>query len=204
MCAEANDPSVIDESRTVHSPNAGEAAVKPLEPLRSVHTTSFPQILQRHGFSLLVTTYQAGQLVILRGRRRRAEHAFPRLQHPMGLAVQGDRLAIGTAMEIWEFHNMPAVAAKARTCRQARRLLFAASCHARATSRFTKWPGWTTICGSSTPVSPACAPAVTLQFRARVGGRRSSATCPRGPLPPQRPGHGRRQTALRHGPGRDR
>lgn len=31
---------------------------------------------------------------------------------PMGVAVQGDRLAIGTALEIWEFHNAPAVAAK--------------------------------------------------------------------------------------------
>ena len=30
----------------------------------------------------------------------------------MGLAVDGDRLAIGTSHEIWEFHNLPAVAAK--------------------------------------------------------------------------------------------
>jgi uncharacterized protein (TIGR03032 family) len=30
----------------------------------------------------------------------------------MGLAVQGNRLAIGTALEVWEFHNVPAVAAK--------------------------------------------------------------------------------------------
>jgi hypothetical protein len=28
----------------------------------------------------------------------------------MGLAVAGDRLAIGTALEIWEYHNAPAVA----------------------------------------------------------------------------------------------
>ena len=28
----------------------------------------------------------------------------------MGLAVARDRLAIGTALEIWEFHNVPAVA----------------------------------------------------------------------------------------------
>ena len=30
----------------------------------------------------------------------------------MGLALQGDRLAIGTSLEIWVFHNVPAVAAK--------------------------------------------------------------------------------------------
>jgi uncharacterized protein (TIGR03032 family) len=28
----------------------------------------------------------------------------------MGLAVDGDRLAIGTALEVWEYHNIPAVA----------------------------------------------------------------------------------------------
>ena len=33
----------------------------------------------------------------------------------MGLAVQGDRLAVGTALEIWEFHNVPAVARKLST-----------------------------------------------------------------------------------------
>jgi uncharacterized protein (TIGR03032 family) len=30
----------------------------------------------------------------------------------MGLALQGDRLAIGTALEVWEYHNVPAVAAR--------------------------------------------------------------------------------------------
>ena len=31
-----------------------------------MHTTSFPQILQSRGISVLVTTYQAGRLVMLR------------------------------------------------------------------------------------------------------------------------------------------
>jgi len=31
---------------------------------------------------------------------------------PMGLAVAGDRLAIGTSLEVWEFHSAPAVAAR--------------------------------------------------------------------------------------------
>ncbi len=35
-------------------------------PLRSVHTTSFPGILEELGLALLVTTYQAGKLVMLR------------------------------------------------------------------------------------------------------------------------------------------
>ena len=38
----------------------------PPPPLRSVHTTNFPQILAEAPASVLVTTYQAGKLVILR------------------------------------------------------------------------------------------------------------------------------------------
>jgi hypothetical protein len=34
-------------------------------PLRSVHTSNFPAILQELGISVLVTTYQAGKLVML-------------------------------------------------------------------------------------------------------------------------------------------
>jgi uncharacterized protein (TIGR03032 family) len=35
--------------------------------------------------------------------------AFPSL---MGLALDGDRLAIGTSRQVWEFHDVPAVATK--------------------------------------------------------------------------------------------
>src|SRR5262249_17334096 len=35
---------------------------------------------------------------------------FRTFQRPMGMAVRGDRLALGTALDVWEFHNIPAVA----------------------------------------------------------------------------------------------
>jgi hypothetical protein len=41
------------------------SAPEPLPPLRSVHTTTFADVLQQYGISLLVTTYQAGKLVLL-------------------------------------------------------------------------------------------------------------------------------------------
>ena len=80
-------------------------------PLRSVHTANFGPLLHELGVSVLVTTYQAGKLVVLRrnegGKLNTHFRTFPK---PMGLAVDGDRLAIGTALKIWEFHNLPAVA----------------------------------------------------------------------------------------------
>src|SRR5215471_6284045 len=93
-------------------PIASPQAPDPLPPLRSVHTTSFAEILENFGISVLVTTYQAGKLVLLRADRGVVNTHFRSFPKPMGLAVQGNRLAIGTALEVHEFHNVPAVAAK--------------------------------------------------------------------------------------------
>jgi uncharacterized protein (TIGR03032 family) len=79
-------------------------------PLRSVHTSTFPALLDELHISLLVTTYQAGKLVMLRADGGTLNTHFRGFQKPMGLAVDGDRLAIGTGLEIWEYHNVPAVA----------------------------------------------------------------------------------------------
>jgi hypothetical protein len=81
-------------------------------PLRSVHTTSFPAILNELGSSLAVTTYQAGKLVILRSDGGVINTHFRAFNKPMGLAVGRGRLAIGTAIDVWEFRNVPAVASK--------------------------------------------------------------------------------------------
>lgn len=82
------------------------------EPLRSVYTESVPELLKALGCSLLVSTYQAGKLVVLRETSGMLNTHFRGFNVPMGIALEGNRLAIGTALEIWEFHNAPAVAAR--------------------------------------------------------------------------------------------
>src|SRR5262245_18415135 len=77
-------------------------------PLRSVHTTNFPAILDQLKSSLLVTTYQAGKLVIVRSDGGVINTHFRAFNKPMGMAVGRDRLAIGTATEVCEFRNVPA------------------------------------------------------------------------------------------------
>jgi uncharacterized protein (TIGR03032 family) len=82
-------------------------------PLRSVHSSSLPALLRKLGVSVLVTTYQAGKLVVLRAQPDGVLNThFRNFKQPMGLALDGNRLAIGTALEIGEFHNVPAVAAR--------------------------------------------------------------------------------------------
>lgn len=80
--------------------------------LRSVHTTSVPALLADSGLSLLVTTYQAEKLVILRNDAGVLNTHFRAIRRPMGLAVDSGRLAVGCATEVCEFHDVPAVCKK--------------------------------------------------------------------------------------------
>ena len=79
-------------------------------PMRSVHTAGFPVMLDELGISLFVTTYQAGKLVMLRSDDGKLNTHFRGFNKPMGLSIDGDRLAVGSGIEIWEYHNLPAVA----------------------------------------------------------------------------------------------
>jgi hypothetical protein len=70
------------------------------EPLRAVHTTNFPALLRQLGASLLLTTYQAGKLVMVRDEGDHLNSHFRAFQAPMGLALDGNRLAIGTKIQV--------------------------------------------------------------------------------------------------------
>jgi uncharacterized protein (TIGR03032 family) len=80
--------------------------------IRAVHTSNFPGVLRELGASLLVTTYQAGKLVMVRAERDHLNAHFRGFRSPMGMALAGNRLAIGTHFQVWEFVDVPAVAAK--------------------------------------------------------------------------------------------
>ncbi|MEN9260671.1 MAG: TIGR03032 family protein [Thermostichus sp. HHBFW_bins_43] len=83
-----------------------------INPLRSVHTTHFPAILHQLGISLVVSTYQAGKLIVVRADGDKLNTHFRIYQKPMGLAVAEHKLAVGCAYQIWELRNVPAVAQK--------------------------------------------------------------------------------------------
>jgi uncharacterized protein (TIGR03032 family) len=78
-------------------------------PLRSVHTNTFPPILNQLGISLVVSTYQAGKLIVLRADGEVINTHFKVFNKPMGLAADQHKLALGTAYQVWELRNQPAV-----------------------------------------------------------------------------------------------
>jgi hypothetical protein len=65
-------------------------------PLRAVQTPNLPALLRQLGASLLVTTGQAGKLVMVRDEGDHLNTHFRGFAAPMGMALSGDRLAVGT------------------------------------------------------------------------------------------------------------
>jgi len=94
------------------TPDPGRPRTEDPPPLRAVHTPNFPALLRQIGASLLVTTYQAGKLVMVREEGDHLNTHFRVFQAPMGMALDGDRLAVGTTIQVWQYVNVPAVAAK--------------------------------------------------------------------------------------------
>jgi uncharacterized protein (TIGR03032 family) len=83
-----------------------------IAPLRAGHTPNFPALLRQFGASLLVTTYQAGKLVMVRDEGDHLNTHFRTFKAPMGLALTdgGAKFAIGTTLQVWEFRDVPSVA----------------------------------------------------------------------------------------------
>jgi uncharacterized protein (TIGR03032 family) len=85
---------------------------QPRAELSSVHTSNLPELLAELRLSLLVTTYQAGRLIVIREQLGTLNTHFRSFASPMGLACDGTRLAIGTKREVWQFVNQSEVAPK--------------------------------------------------------------------------------------------
>ena len=76
--------------------DAGRSTADEPAPLRAAHTPNFPALLRRLGASLLVTTYQAGKLVMVRDEGDHLNTHYRTFKAPMGLALAdgGAKLAL--------------------------------------------------------------------------------------------------------------
>jgi len=86
--------------------------------LRSVYTNTFGELFAQLGISIVVSTYQAGKVILVRHdpETNMINTHFRNFEKPMGLAVHGQgaggRLAIGGKKSVSYLRNMPAVARK--------------------------------------------------------------------------------------------
>lgn len=81
-------------------------------PLQVSASSSFAHLLAQQRISLLVSTYQAGKLIILRAEGDTLNLHFRNFPKAMGVAANAGRLAVGTQHNIQELYNLPAVCQK--------------------------------------------------------------------------------------------
>jgi uncharacterized protein (TIGR03032 family) len=81
------------------SPTAN-AVESSIQAVRYEYTPQLPVILERLRTSLLITTYQAGKLLVLGAHQGKLTISFLDYDQPMGLAVSPQRIAIGTRRQM--------------------------------------------------------------------------------------------------------
>lgn len=84
---------------------AAPAADEPAGEVRSVHSTSFAPLLRQLGISLLVSTYQAGKVIVVRAEGDILNTLCRNFESPMGLVERRGELMIGTRHHVWEYYN---------------------------------------------------------------------------------------------------
>ncbi len=78
----------------------------------SSFTRNFPNLLNQLGVSVLISTYQAGQLIAVRARGGDINTHFTGMEKPMGIALSGGKLVVGGSHQLIEYYNMADVGAK--------------------------------------------------------------------------------------------
>ncbi len=76
------------------------------------HTPEVAKFLEGIGASILVSTYQAGKLVVFRSHQNKLSLLPRTYDRAMGIAVAPGRLAIASKFQIWTLRNSPSVAKK--------------------------------------------------------------------------------------------
>src|SRR5438094_10481268 len=103
----------------------GTAAV----PFHYTQTDGFVALLTQLGVSLLVTTYQANKLLVARAAGGGLSLLVRTFDRPMGVAVDAQRLTIGTRNQIWFLRNAPDIAPRVEPVGQHDACYLPRSCH---------------------------------------------------------------------------
>jgi len=80
--------------------------------LASVHTANLPGLFEQLRLSLAVSTYQAGQVILVRNDGGSLNTHFRSFGKPMGITADRARITIGGTNTVWYYRNVPALAAK--------------------------------------------------------------------------------------------
>jgi uncharacterized protein (TIGR03032 family) len=104
--------SSLEPAPLLARPSVAAGTERARQALRVIVSPNFGELLARHKVSLLVSTYDAEKLLILRSSGEMLNVHFVNFDEAMGVAVNGQRLAVGTKFRIEELYNMPALCAR--------------------------------------------------------------------------------------------
>src|SRR5437660_121430 len=90
---------------------------------------NFAALLHQLRVSLLVSTYQANKLLVVREAGGGLSTLVRTFDKPMGLAADGRRLALGTRNQIWFLRNAPDLAPRVAPAGQHDACYLPRSCH---------------------------------------------------------------------------
>ena len=116
------------ESSGVRSPDAPAPAPAAVE-FHYTQSDSFVALLKQLAASLLVTTYQANKLLHVREAQSGLSTLVRTFERPMGLAVDGRRMALGTRNQVWLLRDAPDIAPRVEPAGQHDACYLPRSCH---------------------------------------------------------------------------
>ena len=163
--------------------------------LRSVHTSNLPALFAELQVSLVVSTYQAGKVILVRNDEGGCSTptSAPSAS-PWGSPPIGARLTIGGTNTVWYYRNMPAVAAKLEpagkhdACYLPRRIHVTGDIDIHEIAWIANDELWLV----NTRFGCLCTLDADHSFYPRWRPPFLSRPRARGPLPPERARHGRR------------
>ncbi|MBN1952880.1 MAG: TIGR03032 family protein [Bacteroidales bacterium] len=75
------------------------------------YTETLPRLLYDNNYTLALTAYQAGKLILVSSTDRKNLTLFAKsFKRPMGIALDGDKLAVASKFEVDVFKNVPKLA----------------------------------------------------------------------------------------------
>jgi len=95
------------ESTSLSPPTRAE---KPTQPFACRYTPELPELIAELDCSLVISTYQAGKLILLSSDGERLIQLPRTFDTPMGLALDDSRLAVATKSEIVVLSDDPRLA----------------------------------------------------------------------------------------------
>jgi uncharacterized protein (TIGR03032 family) len=116
------------ESSGVRLPGAPAPAPTAVE-FHYTQSDSFVALLKQLAASLLVTTYQANKLLVVREFQGGLSTLIRTFERPMGLAIDGRRMALGTRNQVWLLRDAPDIAPRVEPAGRHNACYLPRSCH---------------------------------------------------------------------------